>query len=262
MKHLLGLLMVVLAALSLAATVGGLIGVWAVRQPLADRVTEITGLISRTLSTTAGGLAVVDQSLVTINKNVEAIQSATRAMAEAITTTEPALNGAVRLLKQDLPASIGAIRTALDPAEATAKVVDTFLRGLSRLPLLQVNYDPAVPLDESIRRIAISLNPLPAALVEIGTDLETAQNSLDGIGQGVLDITRQLGQIGPTLTKAKTVVQQYQSELSNYRAMIAPIADNAPPIIDLIAGGLTFILAWLAVLQLMVLAAGWRRLRG
>jgi len=262
MNRMAGLLLIIIASLSLIVTIGGLIGVWAVRQPIADRVAETAGLISRTLSTTAGGLAVVDQSLVTINSNVKAIQSATRAMADAITGTEPALNGAVRLLRQDLPASIGAVRTALDPAEATARVVESFLHGLSRLPLLQVNYDPAVPLDESIRRIAASLTPLPAALVEIGTDLQTAQRGLGGIGQSVLDIARQLGQIEPTLTKAKNVVQQYQSELSNTRALIAPIADDAPRIVNLIVGGLTFILAWLAGLQVMAIGAGWRRLRG
>lgn len=261
MKRVFGLFVIGAAAISLVITVSGVIGVWAVRQPVTDRVVETAGLISQTLSTTAGAVAVVDQTLANVRGNLAAIQATTRAMARAFADSQPAISATARLVKQDLPASIGAIRTALEPTEATARVVDNFLRGLSGLPLLQVDYNPVVPLNEAIRRIGESLTPLPAALVAIGADLETAQASLSGLGPSVLEIASQLALIEPTLTKAKTVVQQFQAELGRFRVLIKSVIGGAPPIVDLIAAGLTFVLGWLAVSQLLALGLGLRWLR-
>ena len=85
-------------------------------------------------------------------------------LANSIGTTQDALNSVTALVKQDLPKTIEAARTALASAQATARVVDNFLSGISRIQFLNINYNPDVPLDSSIGQISDSLSGLPPQL--------------------------------------------------------------------------------------------------
>ena len=69
-KRILGVIVVLIAAVSLVATVFGAVSIWGIRQPLTDGLVTGIALTSETLDTTSEALVVVMDSLQTADETV------------------------------------------------------------------------------------------------------------------------------------------------------------------------------------------------
>jgi ABC-type transporter Mla subunit MlaD len=211
--------------------------------------------------TTDEALAAAQEVLGGAQGSIATLIGTTQAIASSLRDGQPTLNSAARLLKQDFPSTIGAVQTAITSAAQAAKGLDDLLRELSRIPLLELNYQPEVPLTDAIAGIGSTLGELPANLEEIGSGLERLNGDLAVMANQIDGLGATIRQIDTSLRDLPGVLRDYQRQLARVLPTLQSIQTGADQIVSLIALALTFILLWISAVQIIVLVIGWRWFR-
>ena len=258
LKRMLGLVLVIVSIISLIITAGGVIALWGARPAVTTALQDTAKLISETLSTTQNALAVADTALQNAADTVKILSGSIDTLANSIGSTQNALNSVTLLVKQDLPKTIEAARAALASAQATARVVDNFLSGISRIQFLNINYNPNVPLDSSIGQISDSLGDLPAQLAKLGDNLDSINMNLPAVTSTIRGLGTTLSNVESTLAQARAVIKEYAAQLARAQTAVQPIGESVPAYITAFIAALTFIALWIGAVQIIVLALGWR----
>jgi len=261
LKRVFGLLLIIVSILSLIISAGGVIALWGARPAITTALKDTVTLVSETLATTQKALAVADAALQNAADTITVLSGSIDSLANSIGDTQAALSSVTTLVKQDLPKTIEAARTALASAQDTARVVDNFLGGLSRIQFLNINYNPAVPLDSSIGQISDSLGALPSQLASLGDDLSAINTNLPAVIKTIHGLGTTLSDVDATLAEARTVMKEYAAQLTRTQVAVQPIGEGFPAYVTLFIAALTFIMLWIIAVQIMVLVVGWRWFR-
>jgi ABC-type transporter Mla subunit MlaD len=260
-KRFLGLVLVIVSIVSLIVSAGGILGVWTFKQNAAAAISDAAALLTDTLTTTDKALMAAQQVLEGAQDSVATLLGTTQAIASALRDGQPTLNSVNRLLSQEFPSTLDSVQTAITSASQTATAADDFLREISRIPLLNLNYQPAVPLSESIAGIGQSLGELPDQLEEIGSGLLQLNGNLAIIANQIDGLGATIRQIDTSLRDLPGVLRDYQRQLVRVLPTLQSIQTGADQIVTLSALALTFILGWIIAVQLIVLTVGWRWFR-
>lgn len=210
--------------------------------------------LDRALVATAEGLTIVDAALIDAGDTLEALSSTVREAGRAIEGTEPTLDTLEQLTVATLPESIESTRQALASAQATARVADGVLSTLS---IFGVNYNPEVPLNVAIERVADSLAPVPEALTELGSGLGETRENLRRVTADLAEVSAGLDAIKVSLDESQGVVEQYQQIVGDLRGEVVAVAEAGPGWIRVATWGVFLLLAWMALAQIGLLAQGW-----
>jgi hypothetical protein len=261
LKRILGLVLILISIVSLIISAAGVIALWNVRPAITLAMQDTVQLAAETLVTTQKALVVADTALQNATDTVQVLSGSIDSVADSIGSTQHALNSVTMLVKQDLPKSIESARASLASAQETARVVDTFLSGLSRIQFLNINYNPDVPLDSSFGQIGASLSGMPSQLTKLGGDLEALNQNLPAVIRTVRGLDATSGDVKATLAEARTVIKEYAAQLTRTQTAIKPIGEGIPTYVTLFMAALTFIMGWISAVQIIVLVIGWRWLR-
>ena len=258
LKRILGLALVVVSIASLIISLSAIIALWSLRPAITTALQDTATLVSETLTTTQKALTVADSALQNASDTITVLSGSIDSLASSIGSTQDALNSVTMLVKQELPKTIEAARTALASAQATARVVDNFLSGISRIQFLNINYNPQVPLDASISQISDSLSGLPPQLTKLGNDLDAINTSLPTVTSTIRGLGVTMSNIDATLIEARSVIKEYAAQLTRTQTAVEPIGENIPAYITLFIAALTFMALWIIAVQIIVLVVGWR----
>ncbi len=261
LKRILGLVLVIISLVSLVDSAGGVLALWGARPAITTALQDTAQLVSETLTTTQKALAVADTALQNAADTIKVLSGSIDSLANSIGNTQDTLNSVTTLVKQDLPKTIEAARTALASAQDTARVVDNFLSGISRIQFLNINYNPKVPLDSSIGQISDSLGGLPAQLATLGGSLDAIATNFPAVSTTIHGLGTTLTNVDSTLTDARAVIKDYAAQLARTQTAVEPIGAGIPAYVALFIAGLTFIMLWIIAVQIIVLAVGWRWFR-
>ncbi len=262
MKRIMGIVLIVIAAISLLISGWGLIQMWTMRQPAADAAISVVDLFAETLDTTSDALKVTSESLQSAGDTVTMIERTSLSVAQTMSTTRTTVGSFANLMSKDLPTSIDATRATLKSAQSSAVVVDNVLTTLSRIPLINIQYNPAVPLSAALGNVAVSLDNLPPTFSAIERNLNTTGNSLDQVVTNLNELPKTTQQVQRNIADAQKVVTRYQSEVDGLQKLIQPIKSSLPMVFTAITLGLTFLVFWLGVTQFQMLLKGLELLRG
>ncbi len=261
LKRIFGIVLVIVSIVSLIVSAGGVIGLWSARPAITTALEDTFQLVSETAVTTQQALNVADQALQDAAKTIAVLSGSITSLANSMGGAQDALTSVTQLVQTDLPKTIDTAQTALESAAATAKVVDNFLSGISRISFLNINYNPEVPLDQAITNIGDSLNDLPATLTKIGGDLKNVNSSMPEMVKAIDGLGTTISSITSTLGKAQTVLKEYAVQLARASAAVQQISDGVPTYVTLFIAVLTFIMLWIIAVQIIVLAIGLRWLK-
>ena len=262
MKRLIGIVLIAIAAISLLVSLWGLIQIWTMRQPVADAAVAGVDLFAETLDTTSDALRVVSDSLQSASDTVTTIERTSLSVAQTMSTTRTTVGSFANLMGKDLPTSIDATRTALKSAQSSAVVVDNVLTTLSRVPFINIQYNPVVPLSVALGDVAKSLDNLPPTFSTIERNLNTTGDSLDQVVSNLNELPKTTQQVQRNIPDAQKVVTRYQSEVDGLQKLIKPIKSSLAIALTAITLGLTFLVFWLGAIQVQVLLKGLELLRG
>lgn len=261
LKRIIGLVLVIVSIVSLIISAAGVIAVWSARPAITTALQDTARLVSETLVTTQKALAVADSALQNATDTIKVLSGSIDSLANSIGGTQNGLNSVTMLVKQDLPKTIESARTALASAQETARVVDNFLSGISRIQFLNIDYNPDVPLDLSFGQISASLDGLPPQLVKLGDDLDEFGMNLPALSKTIRGLGTPLNDIDATLAEARAVIKEYSVQLTRTQTALQPIGEGIPTYVTLFIAALTFIMLWIIVVQIIVLVIGWHWLR-
>jgi len=262
MKQIIGIFLIAIAGFSLLVSGWGLIQIWTMRQPVADSATAGVNLFAETLDTTSDALQTVSASLQSASDTITTVERTTLSVAQTISSTRTTVGSFEYLVGKDLPASIDSTRTALKSAQSSAVVIDTVLTTLSRVPLINIRYNPEVRLDVALGDVAKSLDNLPPTLSSLERNLNSTGTNLDQVVTSLNELPKSTQQLQRNITDAQKIVAQYQKEVSELQQLIKPIKSSVPMTIMAIILGLTFLVFWLGVTEVQVLVKGLALLRG
>ena len=258
LKRISGIVLVIISIVSLIISAIGVIGLWGARPAITVALEDTFKLINETSATTQKALTVADQALQDAKQTITILSTSITSLANSMGSAQDALASVSQLVKTDLPDTIQKAQTALESAASTAKVVDNFLSGISRISFLNINYNPQVPLDKAITNIGDSLNTLPPTLDKLGGDLANVNGNLPGMVKAIDALGTTIDSITSTLDGAQTVMREYAAQLTRATVAVQQISDGVPTYVTLFITVLTFIMLWIVAVQLIVLAIGWR----
>lgn len=164
---------------AIAALVVGIAG-WIVSNKASE---ALTGTIRPMVGIVGDVAETIGASQILVTRTTEAIgsiESATRSSARALDSVTLVLEEASTLIGGDLADGLESAVATLPALTDTSRVVDRTMRALS---FVGVDYDPEVPLDESLTALEQSLAPIPDQLRGQVELFETVQTDIDQIAE-------------------------------------------------------------------------------
>jgi hypothetical protein len=201
---------------------------------------------------------------------VDAAVASSKNTQVTLEALQPAVQELGDIAGTDLPASIQAVQGAMPALEQAGLTIDRALRTLAgfewsaTIPLLNyelgfglgVEYDPDIPLDQSIAQVGAGLAELPSQLEGIEADLVSTHQSLGETATSIGEVGDSLAAVGQDLRDTSETLEAYNDLIDRATRQLRERRWN---IRDQITRGriiLTVILVWLAFSQLAPLYLG------
>jgi hypothetical protein len=255
-KKTLGTLLVSVSIIGLLISLFLLVEVWHQRKPVLANLQSSLTILSSTLQTTDEGLSIIELAVNNAYTSTVSLDDATLSLAQSIHDVSLLADSAATLVGEDLITTITNTQTALASAQASAEVIDNLLNTLASIPLIGIDYNPPVPLNVALGQVSDSLDPLPASLKKIQTDLITSQGDLQDLEEQVIVLNQKLTSITQNLILAQAVIDNYQTEVAQLKTWVQTGQDSLPKWIMSLSWLLTIIIVWLAATQIGTLLQG------
>ncbi|HZQ06567.1 MAG TPA: hypothetical protein VFD70_08300 [Anaerolineae bacterium] len=255
-RSIVGLILVVLAVLSLVLDVAGIVQIWLLREPVTRDAINTLDLLDSTLKTTAQGLAIAKTSLSSVTTTIGALQTTVASAASTIGHASSSVSSLSGIVGQNLSQTVNSALTTLNAVETTTKTIDDFLSAVSSLPFVNLNYNPANPLSTSVSQLTDQLKDVPKSLSDLEKNLGDSGSSLDQVGKDATSLAESLGQVQQELLQLVAVIDQYQQQVKAFQGTVRNLRENIVTIVWGVVLFVTFILAWLGATMVMTLFKG------
>lgn len=256
LRAVLGLVLVILAGVSLLIDAAGIVQVWLIREPATNNAIATLNLLNRTLETTSQGLAIAKTSLVSVTNTIGALQTTVSSAAATIESAGGAVKSLGEIMGTNLSNSLDTALQTLESVRNSTQVIDDFLGSVSQIPFVNLSYNPEQRLSETVGKLEENLSQVPASLRSLEANLETSGDGLDKVGDDASSLAASLGQVQTDLEQLVSVVEQYEQQVKAFQQTVQLWQANIVTIIWGIVLFATFVLLWLGATMLMVLFKG------
>lgn len=167
----------------------------------SDTLEPISGIVVNVSETVDASLVMVDRTA----SALESIEGATRSTARTLGSVSQVIEETSELIAVGVADSLESAVDSLPALVDTGRIIDRTMRALS---LVGVDYDPAIPLDESLSQLEESLQPLPDQLrnqVELLTEVQ----------QDIDEIVSDAGQLAGVLFETRIDLIEVESVLES-----------------------------------------------
>lgn len=199
----------------IAALIVGIAG-WLLASRATHRLTETIEPLQDLVVNVSESVDATQVIVARTIQAVEGIESATRSAGRTLNAISDLIDSTSDVIGGDLADSLDGAVDTLPALVDTGRIIDRTMRTLS---LVGVDYDPDVPLDESLTGLERSLRPIPdqlrdqvASLAEVRTDIDVV--ALDA------------GSLAATLLEARIEMAEAQTILVDTGDDVARAADT------------------------------------
>ena len=262
LSRVIGVFLIVVAILGLFLSVSGMIVTWRLERTARERALLNIDILLSGLETTAEGLVVADQSLEASQTNVLALTEIISDTARTLDNSLPMVDTFSVLVGEDLPETVRTAQTSLASAQEGARVIDSVLRTLNRIPLVGNIYDaPEVPLHEALGQVSLSLDSLPQTFSTMQSSLDVTSSNMGVVQADLQEVVIQIGTINTNLDDARSVITRYQETLEEFQTQMEMVRESAPGWITTLAWTFTVLFLWMGFSQLGLLVHGFELMR-
>ncbi|MGI6250465.1 MAG: hypothetical protein ACOYKD_03780 [Anaerolineaceae bacterium] len=127
----------------------------------------------------------------------------------AISSLPPVLDNMAELMGDNLVELSNQSQIALESAAQSSALYDNTLDLLSRVPFLNLNYKPEIPLQTSLNNLAEKVSEIPVLLLTIQSNLESSANELDGFSKDTSDLKSHLDSLDDLVFSTKPLIDTY-----------------------------------------------------
>jgi len=241
--------------------VGALVGVvagWIFVGAMGSAVTDTVTISRRVLTTVGDTTTDIDGVFGDVAASLRDVQITLADTSLTLTRASVITRNLGGVVAEDVPESVDAIRATIPALIDTARVIDTTMRGLS---FFGVDYDPEVPLDESLRVIETQLGEIPTLLRAQQDTLSEVAGDLGVFSSSTLEISDDLAAIRVRLADASTVLDGYGTIVADSAGLLDELESRVAGGVGLIRALLVFVGLGAAATQTMPIVAGMSVLR-
>jgi hypothetical protein len=253
LRKLSAFFMVILTAVGIILSIFFLVQIWRYRQPVTSRLQTGIDQGSTVLQITDDGLVVIDQVVKNVYTSTTYLDQATNALSQTVSATGRFMDSAGVFVGNNLITTITNTQAALGSAEASAKVIDTVLSTMSRLPLVGFTYNPVVPLNKALGDVSDSLDPLQLTLKNFQTNLENTRNNMQEFTGQMAVLDKNILSIQRNLVQAQTTIHKYRQQINMLTTWLSDARVNLPRWMTAAAWILTLVFVWLMIVQLSIM---------
>lgn len=200
---------------AIASLVVGVVG-WVLAGRLVATVENVITPASGMVGDLADSIEASEVLFERTTEAVESIETASRSTVRALSSVGAVLDDTTELAGEGVADSLEAAVDTLPGLISTGRVIDNTMQALS---FVGVDYDPDVPLDESLSDLEATLAPLPDQIRDQVALLEDVQTDLEDIA----DDGRELSGV---LLEARLDMMAAERVLRSARANAAAAAEN------------------------------------
>ncbi|MEW5988432.1 MAG: hypothetical protein AB1791_17520 [Chloroflexota bacterium] len=269
LRRVIGIIMFILGLVGVVISVAGIIyGRQAIDQ-FGGGLDNTLSLTSDTLNTAVDSLELAKTTIGDVNNGLDTVGVASSSIAKTITETRPLLDQVGEVVTQDAAASVEAMQTAIPNIAQVAGAIDSTLTALNDFRIdenilgfqlqydLGVDYDPAVPFDETINGLGDSLDGLPERLRSVEDDIAVTSANLQLIGDSIVRITADLDTINGRVAEVIPLLDQYVDIVNRLDDSIQRVRSQVTQQLGVVKNVLTFVLIWWGMPQLALVMIGW-----
>lgn len=253
-RKIMGIILLIAVVLGMGTTVFGFAMLPRIKAQVEAQAGDNLTLILDALGATQETLSLANTSL---NQSAEALETLNLTLGDVGQTledTDPLIESIVVVMSESMPEMVNATQTSLESAQSSAVVIDNMLYSLDSISFLTgIEYDPDVPLADSIIAISESMDTLEPAFDTIGDNLAVTQANLSLVSDSVDSLADNIADIGGTLADSTEIIEQYDEVLLEVRTDIDTLNNQFPGWINKAAWGVSFFLFWLIVIQIGML---------
>lgn len=190
---------------------------------IENTLEPVSGIVVDVADTVEASLVMVDSTTAAI----ESIESATRSTSSTLESVSQVVGDTADLVGVGVADSIDSAVDSLPALVDTGRIIDGTMRTLS---LVGVDYDPEIPLDESLEQLEDSLRPLPdqlrdqvVLLGEVQDDIEQIASDADSLAAILLQARIDLTEVEEILESAAVnaadaagTVEEIRSDVATY----------------------------------------------
>ncbi|NLG70546.1 MAG: hypothetical protein GX495_00700 [Chloroflexi bacterium] len=249
-----GIILTITAVIGLLFCLAAIALVWRFKTTAAEQLIKDLSAAGGALDITAQGLIVADQSLNESIASLEGLKITVDDTASTIRETTPLVETLADLMGEDVPTALESVKTSLDAAQESARIIDGMLSALSFLP--GVNYDPPVPLNEALADVSDSIAELPESFAAMEESLDNASSRAGEVERDIRRIADDIDEISRNLEDARKVIGDYAALVTDLQTRFERFETSLPAIVNSGAMILTFLLVWAAVAQVGMFLQG------
>jgi hypothetical protein len=254
-RKLFGLLMILAGATGLVISAAGLMLIRQTPNYAGETMGVQTGQGEVSRLSLAKAIDIAAESAQDASSALEALHETTLSLADVVSNTQPSLVATHELITDQLPASLEAIQSALPTLQTAAGSVDETLRQVSEFEALfvalglisapQIQYDPEVPLADSVATLGESLEGIPERLYSMDPLLDQIEQDTALVHSSILVMGDEIQALNEDLARLIELTEELEAtseSLDTLLRVARPVA--------------TFLLIWLAVSQLAPIYMG------
>lgn len=278
-RRILGSIMLLTGLAILIVSLAGMYFVGSAIDDIANGIRNTLTLTSQSLNAARNTLDFAMETLGGVGEGLAAAVQATGSAAQTMADSRPLIGNVSGVVTQEIPEAIEGIQGTLPNIIQVAAVIDNTLGTLSTIgidrdiplpfggsiPLrfdLGIDYNPAVPFDESLRSFQTSLDGLPESLRGLQTDLDSTGENLATLSNDLQSATDTLAGISAQFDEIAPLLNQYSLLVDELETTVAQIETDIDQQLRLIQYGAIAVLFFLGLTQLAPIYLGWELVTG
>jgi hypothetical protein len=280
---------IIIVLIALSAIVVSAIGIWFGRQGIDQLGASVDGSfqqINASLVIVEDTLDFAKVSVGDVSSTLDTVVVSVVDASTILSDTQPLLSDVTLIASENVPDSLQALEDTIPTLVSVAEDVDNALTILSDLDLninapafeipaipfvrfegisfsginvdfAGIDYDPPVPLAESIASVGGTLEGVPENLRSLSAGLDVANQNLGVISQNILAISTDLVAINDRIQEIPSLLDQYIAQVQALAQGLISLENSLPQQLETLKLALTILLVWFALTQLAPLYIGW-----
>lgn len=273
-KRILGIVILLVGLFGLLVSIGGTIISRSVIGQLEESLETSLTLASDSLNTVDDTLHLTQTSVEHASASLDTLAETASNVSTTMKDTQPLIDKVTVSATQRIPDSIESIQGTLpDVAEAagaiddTIRVLDSFEldRRVFGIPIqfdLGIDYQPSVPLDETVLILGQSLEGVPEDLRALEADMLRTSENLGLIGGNIETISGDLDSVKQTVDEINPLLDQYIDIVNQTQELISQAQADLGDTLTMLQLAITALFVWLGLNQIVPLYIGWTLMSG
>ena len=268
-RRFLGVLMLLIAFGGIVLAVNGVRWGHSLVDSIATNFDQTLQLTSQSLDTVSETLLLAKSSIADVNTVMDTAETTADNLAQTVNETRPLLTQISAVTSEQVPDSLETIQEAFPSLEQVAGVIDSTLVTLNSFRIdeqilgldiqydLGIDYEPAIPFDQSVRDLGEGLEGLPESLRALQIYINVTNGNLQTVSQDIRNLADDLNVVNGRITELDPILDEYLVLITTTNDRTRQLRGQINSDIQSMKNGITFVMGWLALSQIAPLYLGW-----